>query len=97
MLHFLKNIYFIVVLNHSLLPGIRIFPNPMKSESHIQWENTGGEKSDLFIYDLKGTIVRTEAGLNSEEYILKRESLSSGCYIMELKGSNAYHGRLFVD
>jgi hypothetical protein len=77
--------------------SLRIFPNPMKTESRIRWENPLGENFDLLIFDLKGTVLRTETGLNAEEYILKRESLSPGCYIVELKGSKTYHGRLLVD
>jgi hypothetical protein len=77
--------------------NIRIYPNPLKTETTITWNNPGGDDFDLIIYDLKGNRIRTIAGLNGKEYTIQRENLQSGCYILELKGSKTYHVRLLVN
>jgi hypothetical protein len=77
--------------------NIEIYPNPMKTETRIFWNNPDGVNYGLFIYDLKGTLIRSVSGLDGMEYIILRENLESGCYILELRGSRTYHGRLLVN
>jgi hypothetical protein len=76
---------------------IDIYPNPLQTETKIAWNNPEGADYELFIYDLKGTLVRSISGLNTKEYILPRENLQSGCYIIELRGNKTYHARLLVN
>ncbi len=76
---------------------IAIYPNPLQTESRINWRNPEGTDFELLIYDLKGTLMRTESGLNSEEYLIMRENLVPGCYILELRGKNTLRGRLMVE
>jgi len=76
---------------------IEIYPNPLETETRITWKNTDGSNYELFIFDLKGTLIRSISGLNTQEYKLLRENLRSGCYIIELRGSKTYHGRLLVN
>lgn len=77
--------------------NIKIYPNPLKTETKITWNNLDGEDFDLIIYDLKGTRIRTIPGLRGKEYIIQKENMHSGCYILELKGSKTYHARLLVN
>jgi hypothetical protein len=51
----------------------------------------------MFIYDLKGTVIRIESGLNSQEYVLQRENLLPGCYILEVRGNSTFRGRMMVE
>jgi hypothetical protein len=77
--------------------NIKIYPNPLKTETKITWNNPDGEDFELIIYDLKGTRIRTIAGLKGKEYTIQRDNLQSGCYILELNASKTYHIRLLVN
>ncbi len=75
---------------------ISISPNPFENETILKWENTPYGNSDLFLYDLKGTLIKKISGLEKSEYILQRENLPGGCYIIEIKGNKRYYGKLLV-
>ncbi|MBE0654689.1 MAG: T9SS type A sorting domain-containing protein [Bacteroidales bacterium] len=75
---------------------IEIYPNPMETEAKIVWYNPNFEPCSLSIYDLKGTLIQYIPGLNTHEYQLSRGNMKSGCYIIELKGSDIFYGRLLI-
>ena len=77
--------------------SLRIYPNPFKKDTKLSWNNPEGKSFDLYLYDLKGTLIRIEYGLVSEEFVLKRNTLSSGYYLIELRGEKLFHGRLMVE
>ncbi len=76
--------------------GISVYPNPMKSESKLVWSNTENSKFELIIYNINGKQVRNIPGITAGEYLLQREGLGCGCYIIELRGTKTYRSRLFV-
>ncbi len=77
--------------------SLRIYPNPIKTNTKLSWNNPEGTSFDLYLYDLKGTLIRAEYGLVSEEFLLKRNNLSSGYYLIELRGKKIFRGRLMVE
>lgn len=85
------------ITGYRALREMKIYPNPLVTESRISWINPDGNLYDLFIFDLKGTLVRKIPQLNTQEYHLSRENLESGCYIIELRGNKTFHGRLLVN
>jgi hypothetical protein len=78
-------------------PGkFSISPNPFETETFIKWENQPGGNSDLFLYDLKGKLIKEISGQKKSEYKLQRENLSRGFYIIEVRGNKRYYGKIFV-
>jgi hypothetical protein len=77
--------------------NVKIYPNPLNTETKITWNNPDGANFDLIIYDLKGKQIRTIPGLSGKEYIIQRENMQNGCYILELKGRKTSHVRLMVN
>jgi hypothetical protein len=78
-------------------PGkISISPNPFETETLIKWENSPGGNSDLFLYDMKGTLIKKVEGLKKIEYKLNRDNLQRGFYIIEVRGEKRFYGKIFV-
>jgi hypothetical protein len=77
--------------------SIKVFPNPLKTESRIQWSDTGNENYELLIYDIKGTLIKRISGFRNDQNIICRETLLGGFYIIELRGSHTFYGKLLVE
>jgi len=76
---------------------ISIYPNPMQTESVLKWSNPDNFNFSLSIYNLNGMLVRNIPSISGQEYLLLKEKLNSGFYLIELKGSKTIHGRLMVN
>jgi hypothetical protein len=76
---------------------ISIYPNPLETETRLVWPNLEGSTYGLLIYNMNGMLVRKISGIKEPEYTLSRGNLESGCYIIELRGSKTFHGRLLVN
>lgn len=85
------------IMNFFKAGKVIIYPNPMSADCRIQWNNPASESYTLNIYDLKGTIIKQKSNIHASEYILKREDLGSGVYLIEIKGKDIFRGKLVVD
>ena len=71
--------------------GLQAYPNPVKDQVKIQWEDLGG-KAEISLIDPKGKLVRQEkvdAGQSSIAWDLSK--LSSGLYFIEYKNPDIPH------
>ncbi len=67
------------VKNLSNQEGIRLFPNPMNSETTLLFQNSAFKKIKL--YDSSGQLV-LEDECSSASYVLKRNNLAAGLYLV---------------
>jgi hypothetical protein len=65
--------------------SISVYPNPMTESSVInsEWKNCS-----LKIYDMTGSVVRNIVDVNQFPFTIKRENLSSGIYMLELRSED---------
>jgi hypothetical protein len=72
-------------------PGtISVFPNPFSSECTLVSE----EGSDVFIYDLKGTLVLEKFDINS--VMTFGNNLAAGAYVLKVKKGNSFLHQLII-
>ena len=76
-----------IVLNVSEnedLNSFKLFPNPMKEYSTLEFNNPTNENFILKLYDVQGRIVRTMTNIKSNQVIIKKDNLIDGLYFLQL-------------
>ncbi|MFC2114825.1 choice-of-anchor Q domain-containing protein, partial [Bacteroidota bacterium] len=76
--------------------AVKAFPNPFQTETVITFPNPSAEPYRLVLMDLSGKIIRIQENIGSEEFILKRENLSQGMYIIELRGNRILRDKIVI-
>ncbi|MBI9036141.1 MAG: T9SS type A sorting domain-containing protein, partial [Bacteroidales bacterium] len=74
-----------------------IYPNPMKEKSMIEFDNPNFYSYNVSVYDANGRLLIRKKNINSNRFELMRGDLSSGQYIIEIRGEYLYRGRLIVE
>ena len=69
-----------------------IYPNPIRTEATIAFPNPGQEPYRMIVTDLAGKVLLVKEGIHTGKFLFHREDLGSGCYIIELQGSQIYRG-----
>lgn len=67
---------------NNVLSQVQIYPNPARN--HVYIKQSGSEKIQLRLYDLKGKLI-TEKLFNTDGFNLNLEHLHNGVYVLELK------------
>ncbi|NOU61544.1 two-component regulator propeller domain-containing protein [Marinifilum caeruleilacunae] len=75
---------------------LTVYPNPMTDRCYAQFENQAFKEYTLRILDARGSVVYQRKGIKSDQVEIPRGNLSSGTYIIELRGDKIYRGRLIV-
>lgn len=95
-----------VSTNVSIVTGIEeiysensliIYPNPFTETTTISFTNSEFNNYTLKITDVTGKVVRFVTDIKSDKYILNRENLPKGFYILELNGKENYFGRIVIN
>lgn len=77
--------------------SLTIYPNPFSETTTISFNNSEFNSYNLKLTDVTGKVVRIINDIKSDTYILNREDLPKGFYIIELSGKENYFGRVVVD
>jgi len=77
--------------------SIDIYPNPFNEATILQFSNPYGSKYELFIMDLSGKVCRLVDNITTSEYLLEKGDLKRGYYLIELRGSEIYRGRIIIE
>ncbi len=77
--------------------GLHIYPNPFSHAVTIEFPNQEGNEYTLFIRDLTGKLIHITAPVNNDKIILERGNLSSGYYIIELRGDKILRGKIIIE
>ncbi len=76
--------------------ALRIYPNPFSDETTITFPNPENQKYQFRIIDITGNIIYTES-ISASKYILEKQDLNAGVYILEIKGERIFHGRIVIE
>ena len=88
----------IFVPKPNTLLSAKIYPNPMKNEAILFLDKFNGDEFELEVFDLNGSMVMRKIGTNNQT-LIKREDLSSGLYIFNIKQKGVLigNGKMVVD
>jgi hypothetical protein len=75
---------------------VSISPNPLHSFSNIQWANPHNFPYILEIFDINGKNIYRKGNLRDGNFILSRQELQTGVYILRLHGMENYFRKLVV-
>jgi hypothetical protein len=76
--------------------GLVIYPNPFWYEARVEFYNPSGQAFEAFIRDVTGKTVRTIGKITGNSFVIERENLVSGTYLLELRGKEILRGKLIV-
>jgi len=96
---------FIIIVNDLLETGIDdvkektmlIYPNPFTNTTNILFPNPESSEYTLIIRNLSGRTVRIIDNITSSRYMLNKEDLANGYYLIELRGDKIYRGRFVIE
>lgn len=90
--------YYAGIENHPQTIPVSIAPNPFNTFTTLSFPNPNNLAYDLFIYSIKGELVKSIRGILTNQVHIEREGLKNGLYVFELKNSNATAiGRLIIE
>jgi hypothetical protein len=77
--------------------AISIFPHPVADIATLEFPNPDNLPYKLILTDLTGKVVRTIGKITGSRVELKRDNLTPGTYIIELRGDKIYRGKLLIE
>ena len=91
-------------VSSSVPSGFRVyqnFPNPFNPDTHIRFDTPRAGHADLKIYDIKGSLVKTDEAVvsaGSHEFDEFMHNLASGVYIYQVSfdGENIGTGKMVM-
>ncbi len=76
---------------------LKIYPNPFTGTTTIEFPNPGNDNYKLTVTDLTGKTVRIIDNITGNQVIFNREELPVGFYLIELRGTKRYIGKMFIE
>ena len=83
-------------LNDPINNGFKIYPNPAENMVIIEYPNPENKAFKLVLTDVTGKVIKLINNLIEEKIELDCNNLSKGIYLLELKGSNTYRGKIII-
>lgn len=77
--------------------ALLMFPHPLKTHINIEFPNPSAFPYVLTLTDMQGRKVREISSITASEYVLSREHLIPGVYLLELRGKEVFKGKILVD
>jgi len=84
-------------LNFPASRQIMVYPNPMHNIATLVFPNPEGKKYTLIVLNLAGKVVRKIEDITTSRFILNKENLTKGYYLIELRGDKVYRGKIVVE
>jgi len=76
---------------------IKTVPNPITDESVVEIDGPGHGQHQLQLFNSSGKLLRTDI-FNGKKYIMKKEGLPSGLYLLKMTTGNSFHyGRIVIE
>jgi hypothetical protein len=76
--------------------SMMVFPHPLHDRSTLRFANPGAEAYGLRLLDARGRAIRSYPPTRGETFVIEREGLPAGVYLLELNGPRTYHHKLMV-
>ena len=84
-------------LPESHVKSLSVLPNPFTERTSLIFDNRDGSPYTLFIIDLSGKVCRVVDRITASYFILERDGLKEGFYLLELRGSEVLRGKMIVE
>ena len=65
--------------------SVKLYPNPFKHQAILDLSSFQNNSLQIYIIDSKGRIVREYKNIEENKLVIRRENLTSGVYILEIK------------
>jgi glucose/arabinose dehydrogenase len=72
---------------------LRLYPQPLAERTLLEFPEAGSPYT-LEILDLQGRVLRRIEGITGSSYLIEREGLPAGLYLLRLSGQDVYGGKL---
>ena len=82
---------------NSLSDDLVIYPNPFNESAIVRFENFSGSVYTVAITDLSGKICRIVNDVRTTDFVLEKEDLIPGFYIIELRGEKILRGKIIIE
>jgi len=76
---------------------IMVYPNPFNTSTTVVFPNPNEKEYRLVVTDLSGKVVRSIDNITTSSFILQKENLEKGLYLIELRGTRIYRGRIVIE
>ena len=76
--------------------SLQIAPNPTPHIAQIHFDNPNNKPHEMLVMDISGQVVYFEGNIHSEQFTFNSTDLSSGVYLIEVRGEKVYQGKLMV-
>jgi hypothetical protein len=83
-------------ISMNLLQTFKVYPNPFQNNTTVEFGNSEHSKYRLTVYNVSGGKVFEMNNITSYKVELKRGSLNSGIYFIELKGEKTFQNKKVV-
>ena len=88
------------IINKSILnKNVKVFPNPFKHNTTIEFENHNKEPCTFILQNLLGEKVKTITNISSNKFLIAKKGLSKGTYIFKLQKESGIiaTGKLIIE
>ncbi|MEZ4885776.1 MAG: lipase family protein [Chitinophagales bacterium] len=76
--------------------SLQIIPNPSFSVAQIHFDNPQQTAYEMVVTDISGKMVYFEENIHSSQITFNSSDLTSGIYLIEVRGENVYRGKMMV-
>ena len=76
---------------------LSIYPNPFNDKTIIEFSNPDNTCFQLIITDITGKVIKFIENIHTNKVEVERGKLSSGFYIIELRGERIYRDRIIIE
>lgn len=87
----------VMSVNPAEIQPFKIYPNPFSNNTKIQFPYPASEPYQLSIITLAGKTVKIIDAFNTDLIEFNRDGLPAGLYMIELKGSQIYRGKIIIE
>lgn len=85
------------ITKQKLSLDLKIYPNPFTNKTVIEFPNSGFENYQLIVTNISGMIVKIIADITDNKIELTRGNLTKGFYLVELRGTKIYRGKILIE
>ncbi len=84
-------------IDNTIENELRIYPNPSSDISIIEFPNPNQEVYHLILTNLSGKVLKIIDNITEEKIEINRHGLRDGMYLIELRGTRIYRGKILIE
>ena len=87
----------IIILPKEYINQLVVYPNPFYQSATVKFPNPDHKAYQLVLFDITGRARKIMDNITEESIELRRDGLSDGLYLIELKGPKIYRGKIVIE